>query len=342
VESAPEAGASRRLPAGRESFEGEEDAELEAPPGSRGVVGRIVNLGITLILVAALVYFARDAIPPAWIERFGKVTGLDEIVPAAFHRASVTATSSDFAKYETDPMRGTPGDLPEFGTGSSEGTPGDLTESETVPLVGTPGDLPEFGTGSSEGTPGDLTEFGTGSSEGTPGGLTEFGTGPSETPLTGEDVDSDAAIPDGAGQENTPDQIESVPANPPSGRAVVPSTSGRTFFVNFSPDSALLESDAWHELDSAALLLRQHPDRVALISDADTASGAADGDEELLGSRITAVEQYLQAAGISRQRLRAGERALPATLRGPGDPEAGSEGLDDRFVFISIGSTLPP
>jgi len=124
----------------------------------------------------------------------------------------------------------------------------------------------------------------------------------------------------------------------PGNGTVADAASSPSFFINFSPNSDLLESDAWHALDSAALLLHEQPDRIAAISH----SADEPKEQGLSQSRITAVEKYLLAAGITRRQLWVEGHTLPGEMQEADTPGVVSTGTDGRFVFIIVGSKLPP
>ena len=235
--------------------EDEPDSRPVAAAGSRGPVRRLARFGITLALVASLLYVAMDAVPPAWIGRLAAVSGL------------------------------------------GDGDSGSLDSRAELPVSS--GDIPALD-------------------------------------ATRGDVDEDVAPGDGSGREEAGQGValEESPATGPG----APALSAPTFVVNFSSGSDLLESDAWHTLDTAALLLREEPDRIAVITDSGRGPEAQAPDPGLPGARIAAVEQYLMAAGIDRQRLRVRGQASLASEQGPGAPGAGPDGTDDRLVHISIGS----
>jgi hypothetical protein len=139
------------------------------------------------------------------------------------------------------------------------------------------------------------------------------------------------------------DSGEDVVSSAPSGAPLeFPAPPAPDFVIHFSPDSDSLETDGWNALDSAALLLREQPDRIALITDAGHGTETRHSEPELAGARIASVQQYLLAAGIDRQRLRVGRQAAPDARQPPGDPGAGDAVGDEQFVYISVSDSPSP
>jgi outer membrane protein OmpA-like peptidoglycan-associated protein len=242
------------------------DGGPDSGPGvaasSPGPLRRLTRLGVTLILVASLLYVTRDAIPPAWTNRFIEMTGLGEFV-------------SRFLPPRAD-------------------TSGGFEELAPLPV-------PE---------------------------------------AIGENTAERAVPADEIGEEEAGEGA--LPGEPLAAEPDLPATSAPTFFIYFTSGSDLLESDAWNALDRAALLLRGQSGRIGLITESSGGPGAEHLDSKLSEERIAAVEQYLVAAGVDRQRLRVNGRTSPESVQDPAKFGAEATGTDDRFVRITIGSRLPP
>ena len=118
----------------------------------------------------------------------------------------------------------------------------------------------------------------------------------------------------------------------------LPEESGPVFSVSFSPDSDILEPDTRYALDRAVVMLGEQSDRVALIADISRDPQSKLYDPELSRARVAAVEQYLLAAGIDRDRLHTEGRTAH-----DGSVENGVSDLDaaekmNRIVRISLDS----
>lgn len=227
--------------------EAEEEDTFYDDRGNDGKLWRrLSNLGITLVILAALVYVIRDVIPPSWSDRMTEITGLPRVVELLLGPGTDAVAASAISKMQ-------------FETGAVKPEVAELA----VP------------------------------------------------PENQEAFDTRAKIP---GRE------EGAASNSVEG-----------FLVNFSADSELLESDAWHALDSAAVIMRAEPDRFAVFTDLASGPVGERPDPELSQTRISAIKQYLVAAGIDRQRL---SIEVPS---GNLEKYISGEG-QGRLVHISIGS----
>jgi outer membrane protein OmpA-like peptidoglycan-associated protein len=118
--------------------------------------------------------------------------------------------------------------------------------------------------------------------------------------------------------------------------------SEHLFSVSFSPGSDVLESDTWYALDGAVLKLAEQPERIALISDISRDPQSTSKNPALSGARFAAVERYLVAAGVDRNRFRAKGRDIPGN-----SVESVPSGLEtaekmNRIVRINIDSKYSP
>jgi putative secretion ATPase (PEP-CTERM system associated) len=259
--SPPAPDAQRGYGADLEDSYDDEEEEFFPERGSdqrtRGYGRWFANLGVTLCIVAALLFFTRDAIPPAWTDRLIEVTGSRAVVELVLGPGTATEEVPGFHVTDT-----------EAGLAGRALPPANSSGEETIP--------PEV--------------------------------------VQRDDFPSPEASPATAAGE---------PAQPEA-----------AYLVNFSADSELLESDAWHALDSVAVLLRERPGHLALVTDLASGPEGDSPDPELSAARVSAVEQYLVAAGIDRHRLLGGVRPGRGLAAADG-PGAGEEG---QRVRIYIGS----
>ncbi|MEZ5501987.1 MAG: AAA family ATPase [Halioglobus sp.] len=143
----------------------------------------------------------------------------------------------------------------------------------------------------------------------------------------------DTVVPDVAVAPQTVDQhdvnqVASTTLSPPDDIELpVTSTSApgeheQTFLVNFTFDSDVLLPDSHDALDGAVKRLLEQPDSVAAITGFTDSRGDERYNLSLSRKRATAVEQYLIAAGVDRQRLHVegrGVLAAPLAERASGD-----------------------
>lgn len=239
----------------------------------KGLLPRISSIGITLLIVLALLYIVKDIVPPALVERVVAMAGLEQLIPldpgleakipvaqetydarSATEVSTVDAAAEDWAANE------------------------DLQELMAVePVVG-----------------------------------------PAAEPAADPTVEPTAEL--SAIEAGLVDSSAAEPLEQPE------------FPVRFMHNSGLLETEAWHVLDSVALVLRQEPDSIAIIRDeADSAQS-----EELSLARVTVVERYLIAAGIESHRIQIGNPQPPVSALEEGVREADETFPENRFVYVSI------